>query len=270
MTLRQKQGFTLIELLVVIAIIAILAALLLPAIGQAKEKARRAYCQNNLRQIGLAMNVYSDEHGRYPCIINWQGVTIRVDPAGTTLLLWPAYLLSYVGNNPNIFNCPSFPSSFQWTRNTADGRYNFPTNIVASKNFCYSMNTMGLGSDTSGLLGLSNGHFPIETGRKPSEVLAPADMIAIGDDSSYTTDHPDSSGFYRSGWGRFMLIYSHYITDRDTTIGTVHNQGGNMVFLDDHVEWQHWWKWIEFNDDAAKRWNRDDQPHEEFWATNSP
>jgi prepilin-type processing-associated H-X9-DG protein len=48
-------------------------------------------------------------------------------------------------------------------------------------------------------------------------------------------------------------------------VGTVHNQGGNMVFLDDHVEWQHWWKWIELSDTAARRWNYDDKPHEEFW-----
>ncbi len=45
-------------------------------------------------------------------------------------------------------------------------------------------------------------------------------------------------------------------------------QGDNMVFLDGHVEWQHWWKWIERSDAAAKRWNYDHQPHEEFWATN--
>ena len=101
-----KRGFTLIELLVVIAIIAILAAMLLPALGRAKEAGKRTNCLSNLRNMSLAMHLYADANNGFI-------------PRGNAPIWWQTFSPELGGRNVNdfarvrVYTCPAYPDKRQ-------------------------------------------------------------------------------------------------------------------------------------------------------------
>ncbi len=171
---HSRYGFTLIELLVVIAIIAILAALLLPALSKAQAKAKQTACLNNLRQIGLATVMYTSEWQKYPGCL-WMTSPMHY--------VWPTRLYSYMAGNRSSFWCPVSTPSSKWDTN-ANTTLGTPGvdrwHVTPWSRFSYGYNDWGAyGAFTSYGLGgdVNDPRWEV----RESQVKKPSDMIMLSD-----------------------------------------------------------------------------------------
>ena len=252
---RRWSAFTLIELLVVIAVIGILAALLLPALNRAKAGAHRARCTNNLRQLALALRLYMDEFQKYPLYQDYS--------AYPAFVFWQDKLLTYVANNKALYICPAnFSTNIlnNWsTFSIADRTYgpNRSYGYNASGSPPYWEPASGMGTSPLGL----DGEFlpPLDVRPLPeAQVVAPADMVALGD-YDYTTilflgDDGDGDGpdLYSTPPPPSSLW--------DALAGR-HSHGANVAFCDAHVEYAKTNRWTAPNDPSKRRWNHDHLAH---------
>ena len=238
---HNQDGLTMIELMVVIAIIGILAALLLTTISQAKTKAQRIQCANNLHQLGLGLQVFLSNNKGYPSAYQntnedypgFWGLQLEIGGLGISN---PETNFYYKG----IWLCPTAQEQIRAAREES----NLPADEIDS----YGYNAYGVGgnfTNSPGLLGhLIPPHFGF-AGIGESEVFAPSEMMAIGDSLN------GSSYFGR--WPH--LAHSKTPPSR-------HQGKANVVFCDGHVESPT----IQFlfedtSDYALSRWNRDHLPH---------
>ena len=206
---RARRGFTLIELLVVIAIIAILAAILFPVFGRARENARRASCQSNLKQIGLGLMQYvQDNNERVPAGCADQGTP---GPDGLCVakrdVVWMSSIQPYV-KSTQIFTCPSADFDEADLVLADSTTLGYAPNASYSSAGSYIMNGWNYKATTIGLKGpgaptsTSTG-----TGMKLSSIQDPTTTLWVGDgngspwfsaEGTFPTVDPDDGNGYRS------------------------------------------------------------------------
>ncbi len=233
----KKRSFTLIELLVVLAVISLLMALLLPALGRAKEIGRRTLCMSNLKQCGLALTMYANEYGRYPHQRNPTSgfyyddtQTVHAPPQAQLAGEWgavveyavgsPFTFTDATGSDPTgklkIFECPDRPLPVQDFSSPNDG-----SGFVFVMSYFYVAGTVTnwWGAD-QGYGTSANRGPPTYSPRSPDDPPDWAVMVdqIWGNAGQYDPAHPEA--FY--GSGRYKPA------------------GLNELYNDGHVAWVNW------------------------------
>jgi prepilin-type N-terminal cleavage/methylation domain-containing protein len=236
-----RSAFTLIELLVVIAIIAILSAMLLPALARAKEAGRSAACKSNLRQIGIALHLYLSDFQKYPLWLT----------TGTGTHYWDAAILPYTSNSRDVFRCPSNQKAPRWTNNVADPQQNpsYDYNMSGSSQFALPAYNPSLGLDGG------TRYLPENQVKAPSDMIEVIDATPTAANGGGDHDADDTTAYPLN-----LLA--------EVVVAARHDYGANAVFCDDHVEFGKLTAWMKRTDQARRRWNNDNQPHPETWYNN--